>query len=59
MERLRRDGYEEAVLWVLRGNQQAIAFYKGAGFEADGASRIKRRADGVEMPIVRYRTIIK
>jgi ribosomal protein S18 acetylase RimI-like enzyme len=57
--RLRRDGFEEAILWVLTGNQQAIEFYEGAGFEADGASRIKRRADGTEMPIVRYRKRIE
>ena len=59
LDRLRKDGFEEAILWVLRGNQQAIAFYEGAGFEADGASRVKRRADGPEMPIVRYRRRIE
>jgi len=59
LDRLHRDGFGEAILWVLRGNQQAIVFYEGAGFEADGASRIKRRADGLEMPIVRYRRSIK
>ena len=59
VDRLRRDGFEEALLWVLRGNQQAMAFYEGAGFEADGASRVKRRADGLEMPIVRYRRRIE
>jgi len=58
LDRLQEDGFEEAILWVLRGNQQAIRFYEGAGFEADGASRIKRRADGLEMPIVRYRRSI-
>ena len=59
VDRLRRDGFEEAILWVLRGNQQAIGFYEGAGFEADGASRVKQRADGLEMPIVRYRRSIE
>ena len=56
--RLREDGFEEVILWVLRGNQQAIGFYEAAGFAADGASRLKRRADGLEMPIVRYRRSI-
>jgi ribosomal protein S18 acetylase RimI-like enzyme len=55
MERLREDGFEEVILWVLRGNQGAMGFYEAAGFEADGARRIKQRADGLEMPIVRYR----
>ena len=52
---LREDGFEEAILWVLRGNQQAIGFYEASGFGADGANRVKQRADGSEMPIVRYR----
>lgn len=55
MGRLQEDGFNEVILWVLRGNQQAIGFYEAAGFAADGASRLKRRADGLEMPIVRYR----
>ena len=55
MSHLRGEGYESVILWVLRGNEQAIGFYEGAGFEADGASRVKRRSDGTEMPIVRYR----
>jgi len=54
-ECLREDGFEEIILWVLRGNQGAIRFYEAAGFEADGASKVKQRADGLEMPIVRYR----
>lgn len=52
---LRADGFHEAVLWVLQGNQPAIAFYEGAGFVADGAARAKCRADGTEMSLVRYR----
>lgn len=56
--RLREDGFEEAILWVLEGNQQAIGFYEAAGFEADGASKVKRRADGLEMAVVRFRRSI-
>ncbi len=56
--RVQRDGFEKVTLWVLRGNEQAIGFYEAAGFVADGASRIKRRADGLEMPLVRYCQII-
>jgi len=52
---LRQDGFEEVILWVLEGNPQAIGFYKAAGFEADGARTVKRRSDGTEMPVERYR----
>jgi ribosomal protein S18 acetylase RimI-like enzyme len=52
---LQEEGFEHVLLWVLQGNEQAIRFYERAGFEADGASRIKRRRDGTEMPVVRYR----
>jgi ribosomal protein S18 acetylase RimI-like enzyme len=52
--RLRGDGVEKVILWVLRGNELALGFYEAAGFEADGASRVKQRVDGLEMPIVRY-----
>ena len=54
-ECLREDGFEEMSLWVLRGNERAIRFYEAAGFEADGASKVKQRGDGLEMPLVRYR----
>ncbi len=55
IECLREARFQEAVLWVLRGNQQAIGFYEATGFVADGASQIKQRADGTEMTLVRYR----
>jgi ribosomal protein S18 acetylase RimI-like enzyme len=58
IECLREEGFEEAILWVLEGNQQAMRFYESAGFEADGASKVKQRADGSEMPIVRFRRSI-
>lgn len=52
---LRDDGFAQAILWVLRDNRQAIAFYEAMGFAADGGSKTKRRADGTEMPLVRFR----
>jgi ribosomal protein S18 acetylase RimI-like enzyme len=55
-ECLQDDGFEEIILWVLRGNQGAIRFYEASGFQADGASKVKQRTDGVEMPVVRYRS---
>jgi ribosomal protein S18 acetylase RimI-like enzyme len=52
---LRQDGFREVILWVLDRNAQAIGFYEAAGFWADGASRVKHRADGTDMPLIRYR----
>lgn len=51
---LRKDGFDEVILWVLRGNARAMRFYEAQGFAADGATKVKRRADGTEMPVVRY-----
>ena len=55
MDSLRKEGSREVVVWVLYNNQQAIAFYEAAGFVADGARRVKERADGTQMVIARYR----
>jgi ribosomal protein S18 acetylase RimI-like enzyme len=55
LRHLRADGFREAVLWVLPGNQRAIAFYEAAGFVADGAAKTKCRTDGTEMLLARYR----
>jgi ribosomal protein S18 acetylase RimI-like enzyme len=59
IEQLRADGYEEVILWVLSGNEQAIGFYERVGFEADGGSKVKQRADGTQMDVVRYRQSIE
>jgi ribosomal protein S18 acetylase RimI-like enzyme len=36
---LKSRGYEDAVLWVLDGNQQARRFYEAMGFRLDGESK--------------------
>jgi ribosomal protein S18 acetylase RimI-like enzyme len=36
---LKSRGYENAVLWVLEGNQQARRFYEAMGFSLDGESK--------------------
>jgi GNAT superfamily N-acetyltransferase len=36
LDRLRRDGFETAILWVLVGNEPARRFYERYGFVADG-----------------------
>ncbi len=38
-ERMRCEGREEAVLWVLHGNEQAERLYERAGWRRDGAER--------------------
>ena len=48
-------GFVEATLWVLRGNQRAIRFYEALGFWADGASKVETNRDGVPFDEVRYR----
>ena len=55
VECLRKDGFQEITLWVLRGNLRAIRFYEAIGFGADGASRVEQHADGLGMPVMRYR----
>ena len=55
---LRGQGFREVLVWVLKGNQQAIKFYVAGGFAADGVSKLKRRADGPEMHVARYRRSI-
>ena len=55
MQGLREAGSTEVVVWVLHDNEQAIAFYQSAGFVADGARKVKERADGTQMVIARYR----
>jgi ribosomal protein S18 acetylase RimI-like enzyme len=37
--RLADGGFEEAILWVLQGNDRARSFYEGEGWVADGATR--------------------
>jgi GNAT superfamily N-acetyltransferase len=52
--RMRDDGFEEAVLWVLRGNESAERFYATAGWRRDGAERTEQPY-GVVSRVVRMR----
>ena len=49
---LRRQGYDEAILWVLRDNHAARVFYERLGFAADGAQKHLER---LQVAGVRYR----
>ena len=49
-------GYEEAVLWVLEGNETARRFYEAMGFALDGEST---EVDwGTPLKAVRYRKVL-
>jgi ribosomal protein S18 acetylase RimI-like enzyme len=37
--RLAEDGFGEAILWVLQGNERAAGFYEREGWRRDGATR--------------------
>lgn len=63
MDRLRRDGFTEATLWVLGGNQRTHRFYERHGWRPDGRRRTERIGDdhpglgdtvGIEVDEVRY-----
>jgi ribosomal protein S18 acetylase RimI-like enzyme len=34
-------GYDEAVLWVLPGNERARRFYEASGWASDGTERVR------------------
>jgi GNAT superfamily N-acetyltransferase len=44
-ERLAAEGFDEAILWVLQGNERARTFYEGEGWRPDGASRVENPYD--------------
>ena len=52
--RMRADGFEQAVLWVLRGNEVAERFYAAAGWRRDGAER-EEQPYGIVSNVVRMR----
>lgn len=53
-EWMRRRGYEEAILWVLVGNEAAERFYRADGWHRDGAERWEQPY-GVRSRVIRYR----
>jgi GNAT superfamily N-acetyltransferase len=52
--RLRERGFEEAILWVLVGNEGAARFYLADGWRPDGAERVEDPY-GVVSRVARYR----
>jgi GNAT superfamily N-acetyltransferase len=52
--RLRARGFEEAILWLLVGNEGAERFYRADGWAPDGSSR-HENVWGVESHVIRFR----
>jgi GNAT superfamily N-acetyltransferase len=53
-ERLRARGFDEAILWLLVGNDGAERFYRADGWTPDGSSR-HEDVWGVESHVIRFR----
>ena len=53
-ESMRSSGFREAVLWVLAGNERGERFYRAAGWEHDGGSKLDQ-FQGAAVTELRYR----
>ena len=53
-ESMRSSGFREAVLWVLEGNERGERFYRAAGWEHDGGSKLDD-FQGATVTELRYR----
>jgi GNAT superfamily N-acetyltransferase len=56
--RLRDAGYDEAILWVLRGNESAERFYLADGWHRDGGERTEQPY-GVVSRVSRFRRSLR
>jgi hypothetical protein len=56
-DRLTRLSFEEAILWVLVGNERAERFYRVDGWLLDGARRLDE-VHGVTVDEVRYHRML-
>ncbi len=52
--RMKGQGFEAAVLWVLQGNERAAKFYEREGWVADGAVR-KEEPYGIVSHVRRFK----
>ncbi len=53
-DKMLAQGFEAAVLWVLRGNDRAAAFYEREGWRRDGATRWEQPY-GIRSRVHRFR----
>ena len=51
---MRSAGFGEAILWVLEGNERGERFYRAAGWEHDGGSKLDK-FQGATVTELRYR----
>lgn len=51
---LREQGARSAVLWMLRGNTRAHAFYERQGWRLDGGEKVDERPDGFVLNEIRF-----
>jgi GNAT superfamily N-acetyltransferase len=58
LQRLRDDGFVEAILWVFDDNPRTRVFYELAGWRADGAVK-DETFFGTQAPAVRYRIALR
>jgi len=57
LRRLATPGWDTAVLWVLRDNVNARAFYEALGWSPTGEEMVENRS-GYAIPEVRYTTTL-
>jgi len=56
--RLLEQGIDEAVLWVLQGNDRAASFYEREGWSPDGATRVEQPY-GIVSTVARFRRLLR
>jgi L-amino acid N-acyltransferase YncA len=54
LERLRGEGFREAILWVLEDNPRTRRYYELSGWHHDGGRKEQAMLD-IAVPLVRYR----
>jgi GNAT superfamily N-acetyltransferase len=55
LEELAAAGHQEAVVWVLEGNERGRSFYERWGWRPDGATKDEPNGDAPPLVDVRYR----
>lgn len=55
---LRSAGWQQAYLWVLRGNSRAIRFYERHGWQSDGGEKTVETADGHRFDELRHYRVL-
>jgi ribosomal protein S18 acetylase RimI-like enzyme len=58
-EFLRDEGYASALLWVLRDNPRALAFYEKAGWHFTGAESMFSPSDPPDSPLPRVQYVVR